>query len=156
MQLASFIVAILLVEVDVSSSLSPLEWWNETVVESRRLSPPSLQAGLLDVHIPKTGGTSLTELWLGLVRSRHLCASLVFKTHIPTHNLTRCDESARVRVLSGHASMDIAAASEVLSVPRVSTIMILREPLSRIVSFANFVGVHLEDFEKYVTLSSGE
>lgn len=130
-----------------SSSSSPSTFWNETVVKSRRLSPPSVEAGLLDVHIPKTGGTSLLRLWAILVQSRGLCASEVYQTHVPKRNITKCDDAARMRLLSGHASLNLREASLALPVHTVLTLLVLRDPLPRIVSFANFHNVRLEQFE---------
>lgn len=56
-----------------------------------------------------------------------------------------CNFTAPV-VIVGHVSFDIVRASAIMKTPRVFSVTFLRDPLARVLSFANFKNVALEEF----------
>jgi len=128
---------------------STADWITRVLPQASTDSPPSSprlkkQSTLVFTHIPKTGGSTLISVFDALNRDR---APLCYRRYMYSferesqHSGQVPCEPINGNFIFGHNSYDPKGLAGVLHDPlnpRLYHMVFLREPLSRVVSFANF------------------
>mmetsp|Transcript_28295 Transcript_28295/g.36602 ORF Transcript_28295/g.36602 Transcript_28295/m.36602 type:complete len:450 (+) Transcript_28295:61-1410(+) len=139
------------------------KWWNCSVIHAIKDSPPQPgKSTLVFIHVPKVGGTSLESVFDKLTEIRKPLCSRRFmdsfdKKPSAVHKSVKikgCSKNVS-NLLWGHLSLDLSSANKITGNPNngfrpppMYSMMLLRNPFERLVSFANYMGVSQSEFEK--------
>ena len=152
--------------VETISADAVQHFWSKTVPAATSGDAPRAGSStLLFVHVPKTAGSSMERVLENLCDNRPPLCLRRFMASQPLQpvkliqqypaaepeNLGSCGND-RGDLIFGHMPLDIASASANLVTrdnPAMYPIIMLRDPLERVVSFANFLNLDQEVFEKY-------